>query len=202
MGIREAVVAQSAGPHGPLGWVTAWIMPMFHDAYCGDLAAALALQSEEDLLEVACGAGVFLQKRARHVRHVAGIDHSEIQVRMARRRLRDRLAAGTAEVVRGDAAALPWGDAAFDAAACNCLGCLARPERALHEIHRVVRPGGRVAFSIEHCPDDAAARRVERQWGLPAWTDEAFCALLYEVGFRDIAFSHVRTMTFVRAARP
>ncbi|MEE4275812.1 MAG: methyltransferase domain-containing protein [Thermoleophilia bacterium] len=176
-------------------------MPVFSDAYCGDLAGALGLQATDDLLEVACGAGAFLQKRATHVRHVAGIDHSEIQVRMARRRLRDRVERGTAEVVQGDSAALPWDDATFSAVACNCLGCFSRPERSLQEMLRVLRLGGRVALSIDHCPDDAAVKRAERSWGLPAWTDAGFCALLHDVGFRDIAVSHAKQMTIVRAAK-
>ena len=176
-------------------------MPAFSDAYCGDLAGALDLRPEDDLLEVACGAGAFLEKRARHVRHIAGIDHSQIQVRMARRRLRDRVAAGTAEIVEGDAAAIPWDDATFSAVACNCISCLSEPERSLREMCRVLRPGGRIALSIDHCPDEETARRAEEQWGLPAWTDAELCALLHQLGFREIAVSHAKKMTFARAVR-
>jgi SAM-dependent methyltransferase len=201
MGMRQALVSQFTGPHGPVGWVTAWIMPSLSDAYCGDLVDALDLQPDDDLLEVACGAGVFLKRHASQVRHVAAIDHSEIQVRMARRRLRDRVFAGTAEIVEGDAAALPWHDRTFSAVACNCPSCFKDPEQSFREMRRVLKPFGRLALSIDHCPDTAAARRSEERWGLPAWTDEEFCALLHEVGFRDIAVSHARGMTFARAVR-
>jgi len=44
------------------------------------------------------------------VRYVAGLDLSEIQLGMARQRLADRIGAGTAEIVMGDAMALPWED--------------------------------------------------------------------------------------------
>ena len=202
MGVRRVMASQAADPHGLLGWVTAWIMPTFSDAYCGNLAGALDLQPEDDLLEVACGAGAFLDERAQHVGHIAGIDHSQIQVRMARRRLRERIAAGTAEIGEGDAAALPWEDAAFSAVACNCVGCFEDPEQSLAEMYRVLRPEGRIALTIDYCPDEETARQVEQRWGLPTWTDAEFCALLHGVGFREIAVSHVKKMTFVRAVRP
>jgi ubiquinone/menaquinone biosynthesis C-methylase UbiE len=195
------MASQAADPHGSLGWVTAWIMPPFSDSSCGNLAGALDLQPEDDLLEIACGAGVFLEKRARHVHRIAGIDHSQIQVKMARRRLRDRIAAGTAEIVEGDGAALPWEDAAFSAVACNCIGCFEHPERALAEMYRVLRLEGRIALSIDHHPDEETARETEQRWGLPTWTDAEFCALLHGVGFREIAVSHVKKMTFVKAVK-
>ena len=71
------------------------------------MAAALDLQPDDELLDVACGEGAFLAEHASRVRHVAGLDLSEVKVEMAQRRLADRIAAGTAEVVRGDAGALP-----------------------------------------------------------------------------------------------
>jgi ubiquinone/menaquinone biosynthesis C-methylase UbiE len=201
MGVRRIMASQAADPHGPLGWITAWIMPPFSDSSCGNLAGALDLQPEDDLLEVACGAGMFLEKRARHVHHIAGIDHSQIQVRMARRRLRDRIVAGTAEIVEADAAALPWDGAAFSAVACNCISCFEEPKRSLAEMYRVLRPEGRIALTIDYCPDRETARHSEQRWGLPAWTDAEFCAVLHEVGFREIAVSHVKRMTFVRAVK-
>jgi SAM-dependent methyltransferase len=56
----------------------------------------------------------------------------------------------------GDAEALPFADASFDAVVIN-FGILhfALPDRALAEAHRVLRPGGRFAFtawaSVERC---------------------------------------------------
>ncbi len=201
MGITKTLSSQASNPHGVLGWVIAWLMPLLSDWFCGDLARVADLRSEDDVLDVACGAGVFLHKRASHVRHIAGIDQSEIQVRMARRRNRVRIAAGTAEIVRGDAAALPWGDERFSAVTCNCINCFTEPERSLLEMYRVLRPGGRVALAVEYCPDEKTARRQELKWELPSWTEAEFRKMMDDTGFSMASTSRVRTMVFARATK-
>src|SRR6185369_11084461 len=53
-----------------------------------------------------------------------------------------------AQVERGDAHALPFGDAAFDAArADRVLMFLRDPRQALAELVRVTRPGGRICVT-------------------------------------------------------
>jgi arsenite methyltransferase len=66
--------------------------------------------------------------------------------------------ADRAEFVRGDAESLPFDDASFDIALCECSLCLFPDKaRAIEEIRRVLRPGGRLAL----------ADVVARQWRLP-----------------------------------
>src|SRR4030042_1199166 len=55
MGVKEKIISQAVEPRGTLGWVTAWIMPLFSDAYCGDLAGLLQLHPDDEVLEGACG---------------------------------------------------------------------------------------------------------------------------------------------------
>jgi SAM-dependent methyltransferase len=113
------------------------------------LAAGLNLTAEDELLDVACGSGEFLGVQAAQAHRVAGIDVSPEKVGLARERLAQRIAAGTAEVVQGDAAALPWADGTFSAVTCNDAFPFFRvPERVLGEILRVLRPGGRMLMQI------------------------------------------------------
>jgi ubiquinone/menaquinone biosynthesis C-methylase UbiE len=107
-GVLGSVAQAWAGaPSGPLGWVCArWVMPRWHAPIYEAMAAAVRPQPEDELLEVACGSGIFLAEQTAHVHHVAGLDLSDIQVGPARQRMADRLGAGTAEIVQGDVGAL------------------------------------------------------------------------------------------------
>jgi ubiquinone/menaquinone biosynthesis C-methylase UbiE len=107
---------------------------------------------------------------ARHVHRLAGIDHSDVSIRMARRLLRDRLADGSAELVEGDAVVLPWPDESFTAVSCNCIDCFGpgRPARTAGEMHRVLRPGGRVVIGLEgQMADPDQAVTAMRPWLQP-----------------------------------
>src|SRR3989304_4379608 len=60
----------------------------------------------------------------------------------------------------GAAEDLPFPEASFDAVTMNFgLLHLARPERALVEAHRVVRPEGRFGFTVWARPDEAIGCR-------------------------------------------
>jgi SAM-dependent methyltransferase len=82
------------------------------------VADHLEFGPDDELLDVGCGWGGFLVEHGSGLRYVAGLDRSEEKVRLARERLADRIAGGTAEVVLGDAGALPWEDGRFSVVAC------------------------------------------------------------------------------------
>src|SRR5262249_11743014 len=58
----------------------------------------------------------------------------------------------------GDAEALPFPDRRFDAVVMSFgLLHLGRPDQALAEAHRVLRPHGRIGFTVWAKPDEAVA---------------------------------------------
>ncbi len=201
MGITDALTAQGVKPTGVLGWLTAWTMPVLFRSLYAKVARLLDLQPEDDVLDIACGSGVFLRKYGSRARRIAGLDHSEIQVRMARRQNRKRIAAGTAEIVQGDSAALPWGDATFSAVTCNCLGCFGQPLQSLREMHRVLRPRGRLVLAVDFYPDVERARMAQQRWGLPTWTETELRTLVGDAGFCGVSVSHDETGTFASATK-
>jgi SAM-dependent methyltransferase len=109
-------------------------------------AIARIVQGER-VLDIGCGAGMDLLLAARRVGssgHAIGIDMTE--------EMRDRARGSAAasglnnvEVRRADATSLPLPDASVDVVISNgVLNLVPEKERAFVEIHRVLRPGGRL----------------------------------------------------------
>jgi demethylmenaquinone methyltransferase/2-methoxy-6-polyprenyl-1,4-benzoquinol methylase len=105
-------------------------------------AAATAVRAGEAALDVACGTGALTRELARSVEpggRVVGMDFSSGMLDQARRR------SPGMNWVQGDALALPFADAEFDAATIAFgLRNLVEPAKGLAEMARVVRPGGRM----------------------------------------------------------
>jgi SAM-dependent methyltransferase len=109
----------------------------------------LGLGDGETVLDVACGPGNFSREFARAVGPdglVVGIDASRTMLERGAAENRDARV-GNLVLVRGDATALPFVDARFDAACCfAALHLFADPFAALDEMRRVLAPGGRIAL--------------------------------------------------------
>ncbi|WP_159945082.1 MULTISPECIES: class I SAM-dependent methyltransferase [unclassified Nocardiopsis] len=112
------------------------------------------------ILEVGCGAGQCGRwLRAQGVREVAGFDLSARQLRHSRRL--DAETGHALPTVQADAQHLPFLDASFDAvfSSFGAFPFVPSAEEALAEAARVLRPGGRLVFSVTHpirwsFPDD------------------------------------------------
>jgi SAM-dependent methyltransferase len=182
------------------------MMPRMMGSLYPMMAAELDLRPDDDLLEVGCGSARLLAEQAAHVRHVAGLDASEIQVRMARKRLADRIAAGTAEVVLGDAMALPWDDGRFSVVgSLNCLKFVPDPPKALSEMHRVLRPDGRLVLTIDKQVDKWGRSGKVDAFGQWQWSVDEMRRMMEEAGFADVSVADMPTrmgLQFVRGAKP
>jgi demethylmenaquinone methyltransferase/2-methoxy-6-polyprenyl-1,4-benzoquinol methylase len=98
------------------------------------------------VLDVACGTGDFAIAAARRgVRHVTGVDISGNMLAVAREKARARRLEGRLTFREGDAERLDFPEESFDAVTV-AFGArnFEHLEQGLAEIHRVLRPGGRV----------------------------------------------------------
>jgi len=103
-------------------------------------AVARVVWPGDRVLDACCGTGDFAVEAERRGGRVVGLDFSERMLERARRK------SGTIEWVQGDALALPFADGEFDAATVGFgVRNLADLELGLRELHRVLRPGGRLA---------------------------------------------------------
>ena len=146
----------------PGGWIGSAINTWMNGPSYRLMAGALDLEPEDELLDVACGDGAFLAEYASSVRYVAGLDIYDVKVDLAQRRLADRIATGTGEVVKGDAGALPWEDHRFSVVTCmDAFSFFPDPDGFLREVHRVLRPGGRAVMGIgAQVPEGREPRKV------------------------------------------
>jgi ubiquinone/menaquinone biosynthesis C-methylase UbiE len=94
------------------------------------------------ILEIGCGPGANVWFMAREGFTVSGIDGSSTAIQKAGERLRKEGLAADLRV--GDFAQLPWPDASFDGVVEN-VSLYTNPlnsiQRALREVHRVLKPG-------------------------------------------------------------
>jgi len=118
------------------------VMTMGLDVRWRRLGARAVVRPGDSVLDAACGTGDFAVADLRAgAARVVGLDFSPRMLERARRK------APQVEWVEGDLLALPFADAAFDAATVGFgVRNVADLELALRELRRVVRPGGRVAI--------------------------------------------------------
>ncbi len=95
--------------------------------------------------------------------------------------------------MQGDADALPFDDGSFDAALCECsLSTFSDKERALDELHRVLRAGGRLAISDVTADHDRLPEPLDQAMAQIACVGSAvpersYEQLLTEAGFEVLA---------------
>ena len=111
----------------------------------------------KSVLDVGCGNGYVLANYARAGAQVTGVDLTEAAIALARQRFAQAGLAGTFQIANAEA--LPFPDDSFD---CVCsMGVLHHtPDtaRAVAEIWRVLKPGGRLIVMFYH--RDSALYRV------------------------------------------
>ena len=108
--------------------------------------AAQALAGAADVLDVGTGEGQIARLLlARGARRVVGLDPTWGQIVEAQRR------GGGPLYLRSGAADLPFADESFDAViACLVFEHITEVDQAIAEVARVLRPGGRFAFFLNH----------------------------------------------------
>jgi ubiquinone/menaquinone biosynthesis C-methylase UbiE len=135
-------------------------MRFFDKHLFGDSRFWACGQAGGNVLEVAVGTGLNLAAYPDNIT-LTGIDWSDAMLDIARRRAAQL--GRTATLQQGDAPQLPFDDASFDTVICT-FGLCAIPDhtRAVAEMARVLRPGGRLIL-VDHIESSSpVARTVQR----------------------------------------
>lgn len=113
------------------------------------------------VLEIGIGSGVNLSFYGAPVREVLALEPSRRLIAMAQRSAR---ATPPVAFIEGSAEAIPAEDDTFDTVVTTWTLCtIPRADVAIHEMRRVLKPGGRLVF-VEHglAPDETVRRWQDR----------------------------------------
>jgi ubiquinone/menaquinone biosynthesis C-methylase UbiE len=125
----------------------------------GSLLTAVGARPGLRLLDVACGPGYVASAASRLGCSVVGIDFSSAMIEIAKEVTRHE--ATSLEFREDDAENLSIPDSSFDAVVMNFgMLHLALPDKAIAEAFRVLRPGGRYAFTVWDAPPKTAGFEI------------------------------------------
>ncbi len=164
--------------------------------------AADELAGAGSILDIGCGDGQISRMMAAAGAQVVGVDPTWNQIRVAHVR------GGGASYLRTTADRLPFTDGCFDAAvACLVFEHIDAVDAAIAEVSRVVRPGGRFCFFLNHpllqTPgsgwiDDHIIDPPEQYWRIGPYLPEAETIEQVELGVY-IRFIHRPLSRYVNA---
>jgi len=146
-----------------------WLLSKFYDSIMKDAEdrglrdwrRTLLENISGDVLELGCGTGANLEFYSPAIKRLVLVEpsahmHQRLKAKIPRYQLNN------IEILNDKAESLSLADASFDAVVCTLVLCsVSNLEKALSEIHRILRPQGKFIF-IEHV---AAVNNLKRyQW--------------------------------------
>lgn len=191
-----------------------YFVPTIGSAFATDLVEAAGLGPGDRILDVACGTGVVTRLAAERVGghgSVTGLDINPGMLAVAR-----SVSNQSIQWREASAEDLPFDNGSFDVVLCSLgLEFVADKSRALGEIHRVLRPAGRLAINgVGPIPPvfAALAEGLEHHVGADAasFVRQVFSFhdiseiqdLLDEAGFRDVEVQSTTLHIELPPARP
>lgn len=146
MGVLEMDALEKFKAVQKQGWAHFAPLESFTTPPAARLVRFAGVRAGQRVLDVACGTGVVAVTAARLGARVTGLDFTPELLERARENA--RIAAVQVDWHEGDVEKLPFGDREFDVVLSQYGHMFApRPDVAVAEMLRVLRPGGTIAFS-------------------------------------------------------
>jgi ubiquinone/menaquinone biosynthesis C-methylase UbiE len=189
MSVATYIAAQLRRPSGLFGrHVVARILNRTSASMNALTAEHLALVDDDHVLEVGFGGGDLIARMLPVVTRgrIVGIDFSPAMTARCERRFSTMIRAGRVALHCANVDALPRRSEEFTkACTVNTIYFWPDPVAALAEIHRTLRPGGRLVVAFN--PPATASKLPYTKHGFTLHEPDQVCALLREAGFRGDA---------------
>jgi hypothetical protein len=158
------------------------------------LAGAVLVERNSRVLDIASGRGESARVVAQHFGcDVTGVDYSAENCARANEIAKAGGKSSKTRFVEGDAEALPFDDDSFDIVICECSLCLfPNREKALAEMRRVLRPGGRLGIS-DIIVNEKIPASLHDLFGFVLCIGGALSMNAYRDALMDAGFTSVRT---------
>lgn len=180
-----------------LGWAHFAPLEMFTTSVAAQLVKHAKVHSGERVLDVGCGTGVVAVTAARAGARVTGLDLTPQLLERARENA--QIAGVTIDWHEGDVENLPFEDSVFDIVLSQFGHMFApRPEVAISQMLRVLKPGGTIAFATwppelftgrmfmitsRYAPPPPPGLAPPPQWGDPKIVAERLGAAVKDIVF-------------------
>lgn len=195
---------QAVKPHGAMGVVMGWFLESGNAVQNRATVEALEPPPGAAVLEVGFGPGQALELLAqtRSLGLVAGVDHSELMVANARRRLDGGRGDAALDLRCADAGDLPFADESFDLVfAVNSYHQWPDKEGALAEMVGVLKPAGDLVLSIRDFRTEGRFEPPGKGAATAQEAAEQMRTLGLQVRVREIVHSPKRATFLVRGRK-
>ena len=143
------IAKQLSRPTGLLGRLVAGLMNRHNASMNMFVVHQLDLRPTDRVIEIGFGGGITLNRLIEGAAFVCGIDRSGDMVRRAARKFAAAVQSGRAQFREGNVDALPFEPESFGkACTVNTIYFWKSLETGFSEIHRVLRPGGRLVVGF------------------------------------------------------
>jgi len=156
----------------PVGLYSKYLFPyvintVMSNGYMKKARTAVLADVKGEVFEIGFGTGMNLPFYPDAVKRLTTVDINPGMNKLARREIDASPIEVKSYVLDGEN--LPMDDGTFDSVVCTWTLCsIERVDKALNEVHRVLKPGGRFFFVEHGLADDEKTRRWQHRLA-PAW---------------------------------